>query len=243
MSAAVRLYRRLLNLLQPEYWMMRRFIGETLADPVATLPVLDIGGGRAPHAATLARARPRAAQIVIDLAAAPELTLVADAACLPLGPAAAGAVALFHVLQHVEDPAHVLAEMHRVLAPGGLMLMAYPSIQPEGRSRDLWRWTRAGAERVVAKAGFDVVDHRPVGGFFFLVTATLAGLPGRLLIRHVAGWRSGRTFGDHLRIGLALALAAPWHLLGYPALLLDRLTPGGAYQTGGMMLARRREHG
>lgn len=243
MMPAVRLYRLLLGSLQPEYRLVRRFIGEGLADPAADLPVLDIGGGRAPHRAALAQARPRAPQIVIDLEAAPELTLVANAACLPLAADTAGVVALFQVLQHVADPAAVLAEMRRVLTPGGLMLITYPTMQVEGRSRDLWRWTRAGAERTVGEAGFAVVRHHPLGGFFFLFTATAAALPGRLLIHHAAGWRSGRTGGDYLRVGLALLLAAPWHLLGYAALALDRMLPRGGYQIGGMLLARRTDHG
>lgn len=243
MTPAVRLYRLLLNLLQPESRVVRRFIARALADPAADLPILDIGGGRAPYGATLRQARPGARQIVIDLVPAPELSLVADAARLPLADGTAGTVALFQVLQHIEDPAVVLAEMRRVLAPGGLMLVTYPSMQPEGRSRDLWRWTRAGIERSVTDAGFAIVEHRPLGGIFFLFTATLAALPGRLLIRHVAGWRSGRTLNDHLRVGLALLLAAPWHLLGYPALGLDRLLPQPSCQIGGMMLARRADHG
>lgn len=243
MTPAITLYRLLLRLLHPEHRLVRRFIGETLADAGTRLPVVDIGAGRAPHRAALRQARPGAPQFIVDLAPAPEVGLVADGACLPLADDAAGAVTLFQVLQHVENPAGVLAEIRRVLAAEGLLVITYPSMLPQGRSRDLWRWTRAGAERLLADAGFIVVRHQPLGGFFFLMTANAAALPGRLLIRHAAGWHSGRRAGDYLRVGLALLLAAPWHLLGYPAQALDRLLPEGGYQIGGMLLARRSDHG
>ncbi|MBN9526736.1 MAG: class I SAM-dependent methyltransferase [Alphaproteobacteria bacterium] len=243
MTAAIRLYRLLLQLLQPEYWLVRRFVAEMVADPLSKLPVVDVGGGRAPHGRALYQARPRAPQIVVDLTPAPELSLVADAARLPIASDTAGVVAMFQVLQHVEAPSVVLAEIRRVLAPQGALLITYPSMLPQGASRDLWRWTHAGAERLLADAGFTILHHRPLGGFFFLLTANAAALPGRLLIRHESGWRSGRRASDYLRVGLALLLAAPWHILGYPALALDRLRPAKSYQTGGLLLARRTDHG
>ncbi|MFX8335645.1 methyltransferase domain-containing protein, partial [Acinetobacter baumannii] len=76
----------------------------------------------------------------VDLAPAPELTLVADAARMPLADDVAGAATLFQVLQHVETPSAVLAEMRRVLSPQGVLLITYPSMLPQGASRDLWRW-------------------------------------------------------------------------------------------------------
>jgi SAM-dependent methyltransferase len=239
MTAAVRLYRRLLNWIQPEYRMVGEFIQLALAPVASPLPLLDVGGGRAPYAAALRRALPDTPQFVVDLYPGDAVGVVADAGRLPIDDGKAGAVVMFQVLQHVEQPAAVLAEIRRVLAADGHLLITYPSIHPQGRSRDLWRWTRAGIETLVASAGFSVVAHRSFGGMFFLATSMMAALPGRLLIRHARRWRSGRNVGDHLRIGLAFACASPWHALGHLALLLDGLVPVEGYQAGGLLLARR----
>lgn len=50
--------------------------------------------------------------------------LVADAAHLPLAAGSADAVVAAHVLQHVLDRAAVLAEIRRVLTPGGAVLVS-----------------------------------------------------------------------------------------------------------------------
>jgi SAM-dependent methyltransferase len=45
--------------------------------------------------------------------------------CLPTG--SYDAVTLWHVLEHVPDPASVLAEVHRLLRPGGVLLVSVPN--------------------------------------------------------------------------------------------------------------------
>jgi SAM-dependent methyltransferase len=70
-------------------------------------------------------------------------------------------VAAFDVLEHCEPEAAALAEMVRVLAPGGRLLLSVPAYQwawsdfdeENGHHR---RYTRARAERAVRGAGLEV---------------------------------------------------------------------------------------
>jgi SAM-dependent methyltransferase len=50
----------------------------------------------------------------------------ADAADLPIADGSADAAVMLDVLEHVADPAAVLAELHRVLRPGGVLVLSVP---------------------------------------------------------------------------------------------------------------------
>jgi len=241
----IRLYRRLQDALVPERWLVRRFIARHLpsrAPAVAGLS-LDIGGGTAPFAPALQAAWPHARHLVSDRAANDRVGLLAEIEHLPIADARLDLVTLFQMLQHVFEPHAALAECRRVLRPDGLLLLTYPFLLSEGRSRDLWRWTSSGIERQLQAQGFEIVAHEPCGGPVFMVTALLAALPGRLLIVHRSAWRAGRSAGDAALLGAAFLLALPFHLLGLLVLPLDRLFSPPAHHIGGAVLARRRVDG
>ena len=61
------------------------------------------------------------------------------------------------VLEHVENPVKYLRECHRVLRPGGhLILTTHGLFEDHACPHDYWRWTVYGLKRLVEESGFHV---------------------------------------------------------------------------------------
>ena len=84
-----------------------------------------------------------------------------DAAALPLPDASFDAVLAMHMLYHVADQAAAIAEMHRVLKPGGVLAV---TTNGANNLRDLYALTTIfgsePVEPVAAVFGFDVAEAR-----------------------------------------------------------------------------------
>jgi SAM-dependent methyltransferase len=77
-------------------------------------------------------------------------------------------------LEHVPEPARVLAELSRVLAPGGQLLLIAPHEWEEHQQpHDYFRYTRYGLEYLLGQAGFQIEQIRPGGGYFRLLSRRL----------------------------------------------------------------------
>jgi SAM-dependent methyltransferase len=67
------------------------------------------------------------------------------------------------VLEHVPDAEAVMAEFHRLLVPGGHLVVSVPFLQPYHPTPfDFRRFTRAGLTQLGERAGFAVVETFPV---------------------------------------------------------------------------------
>lgn len=94
-------------------------------------PLLDVGSGIGGNLPVLGR-RHDTVGAEISLSAAREAVtrgrvVVADGARLPFAAATFGAAVCTEVLEHVDDPADVFAEVARVLRPGGLFYVTTPN--------------------------------------------------------------------------------------------------------------------
>ena len=99
------------------------------------------------------------------------------------------AVLCTQVLEHLEWPRESVAEMYRVLKPGGKLYMTVPMAQSEHQvPYDFFRYTSYGLESICKHAGFRDVDIIPFGGLW---VRWAYELPRGMAIFPSSGIRSG----------------------------------------------------
>ena len=87
-----------------------------------------------------------------------------DAEDLPVLSESIDCILLLDVLEHIAEPDRCLAEIHRVLKPGGTFVLGVPFLYPlHDRPRDFQRWTAHGLESIVGRYGFLVSKFSHAG--------------------------------------------------------------------------------
>ena len=111
--------------------------------------VLVIGGSIVGDGLQVLLGDPGIELLETDVALGPRTQLICDAHDLPFRDETFDGVILQAVLEHVVDPARCVAEVHRVLRPGGLVYADTPFMQQvHGREFDFTRFTRLGHRRL-----------------------------------------------------------------------------------------------
>jgi SAM-dependent methyltransferase len=155
----------------------REPIAEFLAEAAAAIPpaarVLDAGAGRAPYRELF----DHCSYVTSDWAQsqhpeAADSDVLAPLDSLPLESESFDAIVSTQVLEHVADPMAVLAELHRLLAPGGRLWLTAPFVgELHEEPFDYYRYTIHGLRHLLVSAGFDEVSVEPIGGYFTAMAA------------------------------------------------------------------------
>lgn len=117
------------------------------------------------------------------------LDVRADVGSLPFRGGTADAVLHTQVLEHVPDPGQVLAELARVLKPGGVLYLTAPQGWSEHQQpHDYYRFTRFSLARLLAGAGFTDWRIEPMGGYFHYLGHRLTQAP-KVVFGGLEGWR------------------------------------------------------
>ncbi|MEB3335634.1 MAG: class I SAM-dependent methyltransferase [Cyanobacteriota bacterium] len=150
------------NLLGHPYALARTALRNAVrrvAPSVPSGPLLDVGCGTMPYRALFPRAEPYEG-LEIDQErnrGHPHATHIYDGNTFPLPAGHYAAILCSQVLEHSFTPEQLLAECHRVLRPGGVLLLTIPFLWPEHEQPwDSQRMTRFGLGRRLEAAGFRV---------------------------------------------------------------------------------------
>ena len=149
--------------------------------PRSPLRVLDVGCGLKPYYPFFAAVASE--YIGVDVVENPQADLVGAVESLPVDDGSFDLVLCTQVLEHADDPARAVSELHRVTAPGGRVLASTHGVQWYHPSpNDYWRWTHTGLARLLEDNGeWSSVEVVPGAG-----TASSVGLVVGLYVDQVA---------------------------------------------------------
>jgi len=121
--------------------------------------VLDVGGRLQPYRALINGQPSR--YVALDLRLTPLVDIAGDAAQLPIRNDCFDLVLCTQMLEYAPDPRQVIAEIHRVLKPGGFLLLSVPAVYPQDSDRDTWRFLPAALRELLKE--FSAIDLAPEG--------------------------------------------------------------------------------
>ena len=147
--------------------------------------VMDLGCGAGDSVDLFRTVVPEVSWVGVDIDDSPEVAgrtradaefVTFDGRSLPFDDAGFELVYCKQVLEHVEHPRELLAEVARVLHPGGHLAGSTSQLEAF-HSRSTLNWTPYGFTRLAEEAGLEVLELRPVIDGFTLVAWRALGLP------------------------------------------------------------------
>lgn len=147
----------------------RYYLDEVMSSPGAPDRVVDLGCGRGTSAALFRGHDPKVRWVGVDIRDSPEARqqrpggaplVHFDGVHLPFRSDAVPLIYSHQVFEHVSRPRELLAEVGRVLRPGGLFIGSTSQFEPY-HSFSLWNYTPYGFRVLVEEAGLALEEIRP----------------------------------------------------------------------------------
>jgi SAM-dependent methyltransferase len=158
------------SITNPNYLVLRKraqLIAEWMRQvPGQNLRVLDVGGRYQPYR-PLIQSRVRQ-YVVVDIVQTLLVDVVARGEQLPLSSDTFDVAIATGVFEYFPEPRVAAKEMHRILKPGGVLIMSVAAVCPRATEEEHWRYLPAGLRFVLSD--FSTVKIVPevssIGGFF-----------------------------------------------------------------------------
>jgi ubiquinone/menaquinone biosynthesis C-methylase UbiE len=164
--------------------------------------VLDLGCGDGDSVDRFRSVDPEVRWIGLDVPDSPEVRTRRrsdaefqsfDGVTIPFPEASFDLVYCRQVLEHVRQPEPLLAEVRRVLAPGGCFAGSTSQLEPY-HSLSIWNFTAVGFCTLIGSAGLEPVEVRPgIDGVALISVRLFGSSPPRWLQRQFAKWWATRS--------------------------------------------------
>ena len=147
----------------------RYYLDQLMTGDPRPRDVMDLGCGNGDSVDLFRAHDPDVAWVGVDIPASPEVrarqrtdaTFVSyDGLTLPFEDASFDLIYSRQVLEHVRQPVVHLAEIRRVLRPGGSFIGSTSQLEPY-HSRSLWNYTPFGFAELATEAGLELLELRP----------------------------------------------------------------------------------
>ena len=222
-------------------WLLERHLSRDITQELSVLNrglLVDVGcGGRPYEACVPASVRYVGLDLTPTTGSHPDCWARADA--IPLVGGSADFVLCTQVLEHLPDSSACVSEMARILAPGGRLVVTAPQAWNLHEAPfDYYRFTRYGLAELCSRAGLEIVDVRPQGGFGALVGLSILMFVGSRVLGS-----DGVAAKDGPRAWLDRVLRWPlaFHNLAFAAIdgWRGRGLGGGAFAVNHILVARK----
>jgi SAM-dependent methyltransferase len=219
------------------------FVSEAARSLPAGSLVLDAGAGNSPYKQHFTHARYESADFCkLDDGRYSGITYVCDLTSIPVESCRYDLVLCNQVLEHVPEPRAVLAELHRVLRPGGELRLTAPLFYEEHEVPfDFYRYTQFGFAYLLQSAGFELKRIDWLEGYFGTLSYQL-DVAARSLPRNARDYGGG-TVGVAVA-GAVLLLRPMMVLLSQAFARLDlrkRYVAGGHCKNFAVVALRRED--
>lgn len=220
-------------------FLMVRLLAETARQLPASSRVLDAGAGEGRFSEFFAHTN----YVGVDLAVGDStwnyrgLDAINSLDQLCFADNSFDVVVFTQVMEHLPEPSAVLAELQRVLRPGGLLILVAPqSWHAHQIPHDFYRYTAYGIRYLLQKNGLVAEKIQPLGGYFWYLSFQLQLLPYWAFSRN----RAASHLPGPLRLALKSAAVALFELC-LPLLLfyLDPIDQVQEATLGHFCLARK----